>query len=127
MQEQLGMLYAEFIQFISISKVFLYDTLQLELIAQSWNLGRVMQTAVKEALGTRVSAASAHVAYSAKPPPSTPRSRDKDPQLPIMMRTVVSLSSSNNVPKFFGLQILHHGQNKLRIFGIAWIRQRFHS
>ena len=86
MQEQLGMLQAEFIQLkdISVSKASLHDTLQLALIAQSRHLNSVMQTAVQEALGTRVSAVSAHVAegLSAPPPPSSPRSRDKDPQLP---------------------------------------------
>ena len=43
-----------------------------------------MQTEVQEALGTRVSAVSANVAegLSAPPPHSSPRSRDKDPQLP---------------------------------------------
>ena len=46
MQEQSGMLQAEFIQLkdISVSKASLHDTLQLALIAQSWHLGSVMQT-----------------------------------------------------------------------------------
>ena len=54
-QEQLGMLQAEFIQLndISVSKASLHDTLQLALIAQSRHLGSVMQSAVQEALGTR--------------------------------------------------------------------------
>ena len=86
MQEQLGMLQAEFIQMkaISVSKASLHDTLQLALIAQSRHLNSVMQTSVQEALGTRVSAVSAHVAegLSAPPPPSSYRSRAKDPQLP---------------------------------------------
>ena len=85
MQEQLGMLQAEFLQLkdISVSKASLHDTLQLALIAQSRHLKSVMQTVVQEALGTRVSAASAHVAegLSAPPQPSSPRSRDEDPQL----------------------------------------------
>ena len=44
MQEQLGMLQAEFIQLkdISVSKASLHDTLQLALIAQSRHLGSVM-------------------------------------------------------------------------------------
>ena len=52
--------------------------------SQSWHLGSVMQTAVQEALGTRVSAASAHVAEGLLAPPLTSSSspRDKDPQLP---------------------------------------------
>ena len=64
MQEQLGMLQAEFIQLkdISASKASLHDTLQLALIARFRHLNSVMQTAVQEALGTRVSAVSAHVA-----------------------------------------------------------------
>ena len=74
MQEQLGMLQAEFIQLkdIPVSKASLHDTLQLALIAQSRNLGSVMQTAVQEALGKRASAAPAHVAegHSAPPTPS---------------------------------------------------------
>ena len=86
MQEQLGILQAEFIQLkdISASKASLHDTLQLALIAKSRHLNSAMQTAVQEALGTRVSAVSAHVAegLSAPPPPSSPRSREKDPQLP---------------------------------------------
>ena len=84
MQEQLGMLQAEFIQLkdISVSKASLHDTLQSALIAQSQHLGTVMQAAVQEALGTGVSAVSAHVAegLSATPQPSSPSSRDKDPQ-----------------------------------------------
>ena len=58
MQEQLGMLQAEFIQLKdpSISKISLHDTLQSAPIAQSQHLGTVMQTAVQEALGTRVQA-----------------------------------------------------------------------
>ena len=49
MQEQLGMLQAEFIQLkdTSVSKVSLHDTLQSALIAQSQHLGTVMQTAVQ--------------------------------------------------------------------------------
>ena len=63
MQEQLGIIQAEFIQLkdVSVSKASLHDTLQLALIAQSRHLGSVMQTAVQEALGTRASAAPAHV------------------------------------------------------------------
>ena len=84
MQEQLGMLQAEFIQLkdISVSKASLHDTLQLALIAQSQHLSTVTQTAVQEA---RVQAERAQVAegLSAPPPPPSPRSRtDKDPQLP---------------------------------------------
>ena len=87
MQEQLGMLQAEFIQLkdISVSKASLHDTFQSALTAQSRHLNSVMQTAVQEALGTRVSAVSAHVAegLSAPPQPSSPRSStDKDPKLP---------------------------------------------
>ena len=86
MQKQLGMLQAEFIQSkdVSVSKATLHDTLQLALIAQSRHLNSVMKTAVQEALGTRASVAPAHVAegLSAPPRPSSPRSRDKDPQLP---------------------------------------------
>ena len=87
MQDQLGMLQAEFIQLkdTSVSKASLHDTLQSALIAQSQHLGTVMQTAVQEALGTRVQAEPAQAAEgpSAPPPPSSPRSRtDKDPQLP---------------------------------------------
>ena len=64
MREQLGMFQAEVIQLkdCSVSKASLHDTLQSALIAQSQYLGTVMQTAVHEAFGTRVSAASAHVA-----------------------------------------------------------------
>ena len=80
------MLQAEFIQLkgISVSKASLHDILQLKLITQSQHSGSSMRTAVKEALGMRVLAASAHVAegLSAPPSPSSPRSRDKDPQLP---------------------------------------------
>ena len=56
MQEQLGMLQAEFIQLkdVSVSKASLHDTLQLALIARSRHLGSVMQTAVQEALGTNL-------------------------------------------------------------------------
>ena len=56
MQEQLGVLQAEFTQLkdTSVSKVSLHDTLQAALIVQSQHLGTVMQTAVQEALGTRV-------------------------------------------------------------------------
>ena len=52
MQEQLGMFQAEFIQLkdISVSTASLHDTLQLALIAKSWHLNSVMQTAVQEAL-----------------------------------------------------------------------------
>ena len=86
MQEQLGMLQGEFIQLkdISVSKASLHYTLQLALIAQSRHLNSVMQHAVQEALVTRVSAVSVHVSecLSAPPPHSSPRSRDKDPQLP---------------------------------------------
>ena len=80
------MLQAEFLQLkdISVSKASLYDTLQLALIVQSLHLGWVMQTAVQEALGTRVSAAPARVEEGllATPMPSSPNSSDKDPQLP---------------------------------------------
>ena len=64
-------------------KPLLHDTLQLAPIAQSLHLGSVMQTEVQEALGTRASAAPANVAegHSAPPQPSSPRFRDKDPQL----------------------------------------------
>ena len=50
MQDQLGMLQAEFIQLkdTSVSKAYLHDTLQSALIAQSQHLGTVMQTAVQE-------------------------------------------------------------------------------
>ena len=69
MQEQFGMFQAEFIQLkaISVSKA----SLQLALIAQSRHLNSVLQTAVQKALGTRASAALAHVAevHSAPPPP----------------------------------------------------------
>ena len=86
MQEQLGMLHAEFIQLkdISVSKASLHDTLQLALIAKYRHLGSVMHTAVQQALGTRASAAPAHVAegHSVPPQPHSPRSSDKDPQLP---------------------------------------------
>ena len=87
MQEQLGMLQAEFLQLkdTSVSKASLHDTLQSALIAQSQHLGTVMQTAVQEALGTLGPAEPAQAAEcpSAQPLPSSPRSRtDKDPQLP---------------------------------------------
>ena len=61
MQEQLGMLQAEFIQLkdTSVSKVSLHDTLQSALIAQSQHLSTVTQTAVQEA---RVQAEPAQVA-----------------------------------------------------------------
>ena len=64
MQEQLGMLQPEFIQLkdTSVSKVSLHDTLHSALIAQSQHLGTVMQTAVQEALGTRVQAEHAQAA-----------------------------------------------------------------
>ena len=56
MQEQLGMLQAEFIQLkdTSVSKASLHDTLQSALIAQSQHPGTVMHTTVQEALGARV-------------------------------------------------------------------------
>ena len=77
MQEQLGMPKAEFIQLkdTSVSKASLHDTLQSALIAQSQHLGTVMQTAVQEALGTRVQAEPAQAAEgpSAPPPPPSPR------------------------------------------------------
>ena len=77
MREQLGVLQAEFIQLkdTSVSKVSLHDTLQAALIAQSQHLGTVMQTAVQEALGTRVQAEPAQAAEgpSAPPPPPSPR------------------------------------------------------
>ena len=83
MQEQLGMLQDEFIQFIqfiqlkdtSVSKASLHDTMQSALIAQSQHLGTVMQTAVQEAVGTRVQAEPAQAAEgpSAQHPPSSPR------------------------------------------------------
>ena len=80
------MLQAEFIQLkdISVSKASLHDTLQLALIAQSRYLNSVMQTAVQEALETRVSAVSAHMAEGLSAPPtlSSPSSRNKDPHLP---------------------------------------------
>ena len=87
MQEQLGMLQAEFIQLkdTSVSKASLHDTLQSALVAQSEHLGTVMQTAVQEALGTCVQAEPAQAAEgpSAQPPhPSPHSSADKDPQLP---------------------------------------------
>ena len=87
MQDQLGMLQAEFLQLkdTSVSKAFLHDTLQSALIAQYQHLGTVMQTAIQEALGARVQTDSAQVAegLSAPPQPHSPRSRtDKDPQLP---------------------------------------------
>ena len=49
MQEQIGMLQAEFIQLkdIFVSKASLHDTLQFELIAQFLYLGSVMRTAVQ--------------------------------------------------------------------------------
>ena len=58
MQDQFGMLQAEFIQLkdTSVSKASLRDTLQSALIAQSKHLGTVTQTAVHEALETRVQA-----------------------------------------------------------------------
>ena len=48
MQEQLGMLQAEFIQLYdtSVFKASLHDILQSALIAQSQHLGTVMHTAV---------------------------------------------------------------------------------
>ena len=84
MQEQLGMIQAEFIQLkdTSVSKASLHDTLQSALIAQSQHLGTVMQTAVQKALGTRVQAEPAQAAEgpSAPPRPFSPNSRtDKDP------------------------------------------------
>ena len=84
MQDQLGMLQAEFIQlkYTSVSKASLHDTLQSALIAQSQYLGTVMQTAVQEALGKCVQAepAQAEEGPSAPPTPPSPRSRtDKDP------------------------------------------------
>ena len=81
------MLQAEFIQLndTSVSKASLHDTLQLAPIAQSQHLCTLMQTAVQEALGTRVPAEHAQAAEcpSAPPPPSSPRScTDNDLQLP---------------------------------------------
>ena len=131
MQEQLGMLQAEFIQLknISVSKASLHDTLQLALIAQSRHLGSVMQTAVQEALVTRASAAPAHVAegHSAPPTPSSPRSRDKDPQLP-------NYDGNSDATEFFEqCAEIFRARNtsswakiKLRNFRIAGIRQNFH-
>ena len=111
MQEQLGMLQAEFIQLkdTSVSKASLHDTLQSALIAQSPRLGTVMQTAVQEALGTRAQAVPAQAAEgpSVTPTPSSPRSRtDKVPSYLTTMGAVMLLSSLNNVPKFFGPGIL---------------------
>ena len=85
MQEQLGVLQAEFTQLkdTSVSKVSLHDSLQAALIAQSQHLDKVMQTAIQEALGTRVQAEPAQVAEGPSAPTPSPRSRtDKDPQLP---------------------------------------------
>ena len=86
MQDQLGMLQAEFIQLkdTSVSKASLHDTLQSALIAQPQHVGTVMQTAVQEALETRAEAEPAQGAEgpSAPPPPSSPSPRtNKDPQL----------------------------------------------
>ena len=93
------MLHAEFIQLkdTSVSKDSLHDTLQSALIAQSQHLGTIMQTAVQEALGTRLQAepAQAEEGPSATPPPSSPRSRtDKDPQLP-------NYDGNSDATKFF--------------------------
>ena len=112
MQEQLGMLQAEFIQLkdTSVSKAYLHDTMQMWLIAKSQHLGTVMQTAVQEGLGTRVQAEPAQAAEGPSAPPRLPRpvhERTKIPSYPIMMGTVMPLSSSSNVPKFVGLEILH--------------------
>ena len=69
MQEQLSMLQDEFIQLkdTSVSKASLHDTLPSALIAQSQHLGTVMQTAVQEALGTRVPAEPAQAAEGPAP------------------------------------------------------------
>ena len=111
MQEQLGMLQAEFVQlkYIAVSKTSWHETLQLALIAQSRHLNSVMQTAVQEALGTRASATSAHVAegHSARPCLPHPVLVTKIHCYLITMGTVMPLSSSSNVPKFFGLEIFH--------------------
>ena len=111
MQEQLGMLQAEFFQLedTSVSKASLHDTLQSALIAQSQHLGTVMQTAVHEALGTRVQAEPTQAAEnpSAPPPPPSPCSRtDKIHSYITTMGSVMPLSSSSLVPKFFGLETI---------------------
>ena len=111
MQDQLGMLPAEFIQLkdTSVSKASLHDTLQSALIAQSQHLGTVMQTAVQEAFGARVQAEPAQVAEKIRPRHRLHRpvpARTKIPSYLTTMGTVMPLSSSSNVPKSFGLGIL---------------------
>ena len=111
MQDQLGMLQAEFVQLkdTSVSKASLHDTLQSALIAQSQHLGTVMQTAAREALGTRVQAEPAQAAEGPSARPRLPRpvhERTKIPSYLATMGTVMPLSSLNNVPKFFGPGIL---------------------
>ena len=111
MQDQLGMLQAEFIQLkdTSVSKASLHDTLQSALIAQSQHLGTVMQTAVQEALGTRVPAEPAQAAEGQSALPRLPRPvpvRTKIPSYLTTMGTVMPLSSSSSVLKFSGPGIL---------------------
>ena len=93
----------------SVSKASLHDTLQSALIAQSQHLGTVMQTAVQEALGTHVQAEPAQVAEGPSAPPRLHRPvpvRTKIPSYLTTMGTVMPLSSSSNVTKFFGPGIL---------------------
>ena len=70
MQEQLGVLQAEFTQLkdSSVSKASLHDTLQSAIITQSQHPGTAMHTAVLEALGTRVQAEPAQAAEGPSAP-----------------------------------------------------------
>ena len=90
MQEQLGMLQAEFFQLkdTSVSKASLHDTLQSALIAQSQHLGTVMQTAVQEALGTRVQAEPAQAAEGPSAPPRLPRPVHERTKIPSYLTTM---------------------------------------
>ena len=116
MQEQLGMLQAEFLQLkdTSVSKASLHDTLQSALIAQSQHLGTVMRAAVQEALGARVHEEPPKVAEgpSAPPPPPSPRSRtDKDPQLPNYDGNCDATEFFEQCAEIFGQEILHRWPN----------------
>ena len=68
-----------------------------------------MQTAVQEALGTRASPAPVHVAegLSAPPPPSSPSSRDKDPQLPNYDGNSDATEFFEQCAEIFLVKILH--------------------
>jgi len=107
MQDQLGMLQAEFIQLkdTSVSKASLHDTLQSALIAQSQHLGPPFRKRLERVCRRNLPKWQ----KALRPRPRLPRpvhERTKIPSYPITMGTMMLLSSSNNVLKFFGPGIL---------------------